>query len=91
MIAFAATVGNGASHISFFGNFRRSLAPTAPINVASVPKITSHITPLVKRFAIAHPSVSPSVASGRRIGRIQSISESLNWMMPLASPTSEER
>ena len=83
---FASIGGSGTSHFFLFKRY----VPTAPISVATLPKITSQITPPAIMFEIRHPIKSPGIAAGVNAGRIVSASENLTCITPLESPIREE-
>ena len=47
--------------------------PTAPMSVARLPKITSHITAPVSMLEMTQPTTSPGIAAGVNTGRIVSL------------------
>jgi len=75
IIVFAIIVGMPARGNSFFDSLVKSRAPSAPISVARLPKITSRTTPPAIIFEIRHPINSAGIASGKKMGNIQSASE----------------
>lgn len=71
----------GSAHSQRF--FRRAQLPTAPRNVARVPKMISGSAHPVSVLLRRQPIVRPGIAAGVKKGRIVSASEKRTWTAPL--------
>lgn len=86
IIVFAAMVGIETVHF----HLRSILAPTAPISVAREPKTISTRLPVVIRFAIMQPTVTPGIAAAEKKGSTHKASEILICIGFDASPRAAE-
>ena len=80
----------GSSARNFGFAFRRSLVPTAPMNVASVPKMISGSAAPDSRLNRKHPIVTPGIPATVNTGRTHSASPTRHWMAPDANPNTKK-
>ena len=78
MSVLAIIGGKGASHLFFLNAY----VPIAPISVAILPNIISHIAAPPKMLDNRQPTNSPGIAAGVKYGRIVSASAILNCIGP---------